>query len=126
MSEMGPHERVIGHVCLDCPTGTAEEWEEVVMETGLCKSEPEIQDYLTSLNSGCGKSKCPHGEHPGMCMDCAYPREELIRLRAEVESLRIEKNRLGVENMRMCRAFEIISNIAGDMLDPEKRAGPTL
>ena len=40
------HGRVIGHVCMECESGAAEEKK----MDALCKSEPEIQAYLERLN----------------------------------------------------------------------------
>ena len=40
------HGRVIGHVCMECESGAAEEKK----MDGLCKPEPEIQAYLERLN----------------------------------------------------------------------------
>lgn len=40
------HGRVIGHVCMECESGAAEEKK----MDGLCKPEPEIRAYLERLN----------------------------------------------------------------------------
>ena len=103
------HGLVIGHVCTECPTGTADVWEEIIMEcTG---NAMEKSDCV--LHDDC---RCKHNEHPGFCLDCANPNPD--------RHLEAENDRLRVELSRCKSAFESISSIARSLLDDERRAGP--
>ena len=48
--ELCPHGRVIGHVCLDCPTGTAEQWEDVIMETKELVGAVDWKEALSGIS----------------------------------------------------------------------------
>lgn len=106
MKGLCKHDRVVGHVCMKCDSGTAEDWAEEIMGTdttkctgnsmemsdcflhdqkcphrgceGLCKDEPEVQKELNQIEY------CDHGQVKAICLDCAYPDSELDRVKKEL------------------------------------------
>ena len=64
--------------------------------------------------------KCRHGNHPGWCMECAHP-GDLHRTDLEAQVTRLRE-----ENKRLILALETINQIAKDLQDPVRRAGPAV
>ena len=64
--------------------------------------------YDEPCGRDCNEFKCDHGLHPGFCMDCAY-------------SVDTHKTQLD----RCIRGIRTALSILTDLLDEEKRKGPT-